>query len=134
MLASIDEGPATCERRPMRDLAPDITRQRILIEGFFTIDVDEDVIRSFFDHITSALALRTYGTPIVFAPSGAGRDENEGYDAFAPLIDSGISVYVWTRPRFLSVVAFTCKHFDEQKAVDASRSFFEMSDVEWTSF
>jgi hypothetical protein len=118
----------------MRELAPDITRQRILIEGFFTIDVDEDVIRAFFDHITSALALRTYGTPIVFAPRGEGRDDNEGYDAFAPLIDSGISVYVWSRPRFLSVVAFTCKRFDEQEAVAATTTFFEMAEVEWMSF
>ncbi|HSS67149.1 MAG TPA: hypothetical protein VLK34_01270 [Nocardioidaceae bacterium] len=118
----------------MRDLAPDITRQRILIEGYFTIDVDEDVIRAFFEHITGTLALRTYGIPIVFAPGGEGRDENEGYDAFAPLIDSGISLYVWSRPRFLSVVAFTCKSFDEQKAIDATAGFFGMSDVEWTSF
>jgi hypothetical protein len=118
----------------MRDLAPDITRQRILIEGFFTIDVDEDVIGSFFERISGELGLRMYGTPIVFAPGGEGRAENEGFDAFAPLIDSGISVYVWTRPRFVSVVAFTCKRFDEQKAVDVTTEYFEMPDVEWTAF
>jgi S-adenosylmethionine decarboxylase len=84
--------------------------------------------------MAAELNLRTYGTPIVFAPGGRGREENEGYDAFAPLIDSGISVYVWTRPRFVSVVAFTCKRFDEQKAVDVTTQYFAMPDVEWTSF
>ena len=41
----------------MRDLAPNIVRQRLLVEGFFTIDVDEDVIRSFFERITAALGI-----------------------------------------------------------------------------
>jgi S-adenosylmethionine/arginine decarboxylase-like enzyme len=118
----------------MRDLAPDITRQRILIEGYFAVEVDEDLIVAFFDRMVAELGLRAYGTPIVFAPGGQGREENAGYDAFAPLIDSGISVYVWTRQRFVSVVAFTCKRFDEQKAVDVTTQHFEMPDVEWTSF
>ena len=118
----------------MRDLAPDIMRQRLLIEGFFTIDVDEDVIRSFFERITSALELRTYDVPIVFSPGGEGRQENAGYDAFVPLIDSGISLYVWTGPRFLSVVAFTCKAFDTEAAVAVTEDFFAMTAVESSSF
>ena len=96
----------------MEDLAPDIVRQRLLIEGYFTVAVDEDVIRAYFDRLTTALALRTYDTPIIFSPGSGGREENAGYDAFVPLIDSGISLYVWTGPRFLSVVTFTCKAFD----------------------
>jgi hypothetical protein len=118
----------------MRDLAPDIVRQRILIEGHFTIDVDEEVIRRFFDDLTGRLELRTYETPIVFAPGGEGRAENAGYDAFVPLIDSGISLYVWSGPKFLSVVAFTCKHFDADAALATTREFFGMTDVEHLSF
>jgi hypothetical protein len=118
----------------MRDLAPDIVRQRILIEGHFTIDVDEEVIRSFFDDLIRRLELRTYETPIVFAPGGDGRAENAGYDAFVPLIDSGISLYVWSGPKFLSVVAFTCTHFDTDAAVATTREFFAMTEVEHLSF
>jgi S-adenosylmethionine decarboxylase len=118
----------------MRDLAPDIVRQRILIEGFFTIGMSEDVIRDFFGHITKRLDLRTYDVPVVFAPGSKGSQDNEGYDAFVPLIDSGISLYVWTGPKFLSVVAFTCKAFDAEAAVDATREFFAMTDVEHSSF
>ncbi len=118
----------------MRDLAPDIVRQRILIEGYFSIAVDEDVIRDFFAFLTDRLALRTYASPIVFAPRGEGQEENEGYDAFVPLIDSGISLYVWTLPKFLSVVAFTCKAFDAETAVTTTREFFAMTEVEHTSF
>lgn len=45
----------------MDDLAPDITRQRLLLEGFFEAHVDEAAIEADFEHITEALGLRTFG-------------------------------------------------------------------------
>ncbi|HKA69293.1 MAG TPA: S-adenosylmethionine decarboxylase [Actinomycetes bacterium] len=113
----------------MQDLAPDIVRQRLLIEGYFTTDVDEDVINRYFDDLTTALELRTYGAPTIFAPAGLGHQENQGYDAFVPLIDSGISLYVWSQPRFMSAVIFTCKRFDANHAIDITRDFFAMGEV-----
>jgi S-adenosylmethionine decarboxylase len=113
----------------MQDLAPDIVRQRLLIEGYFTTAVDQAAIERYFDGLTSALDLRAYGSPTIFAPGGLGREENEGYDAFVPLIDSGISLYVWSRPRFLSAVVFTCKRFDADRAVEFTRDFFAMGEV-----
>jgi S-adenosylmethionine decarboxylase len=118
----------------MEDLAPDIVRQRLLMEGYYGVDVDEDVIRGYFDRVTSALELRTYDVPTIFSPGSGGREENAGYDAFVPLIDSGISLYVWSGPRFLSVVAFTCKAFDAARAVDVTREYFGMDQVESASF
>jgi hypothetical protein len=118
----------------VHDLAPDIVRQRILIEGYYTVAMSQEVIREFFAAITSRLDLRTYDAPVIFAPGGEGRHDNEGYDAFVPLIDSGISLYVWTGPRFLSTVAFTCKAFDADAAVEATREFFAMTEIEHVSF
>jgi len=118
----------------MEDLAPDIVRQRLIIEGFYTIDVDEEVLGQYFEELTTAVGLRTYGAPIVFSPAGMGREENQGYDAFVPLVDSGISLYLWSGPHFLSVVAFTCKHFDVGRAVDVTRDFFGMARVAHQQF
>ena len=118
----------------MHDLAPNIVRQRILIEGYYTVVIDEDVIRDFFAHVATRLDLRTYDAPVIFAPGGEGRQDNEGFDAFVPLIDSGISLYVWTGPKFLSIVAFTCKAFDADEAVKATQEFFAMTQIEHTGF
>jgi S-adenosylmethionine decarboxylase len=118
----------------MRDLAPDIVRQRLLLEGFYRIDVDEDVIRRFLTELPAALRLRTYGQPTIFSPGGLGRGENEGYDAFVPLIDSGVSLYVWTAPRFLALVVFTCKTFDRADVERFTRQFFAMTEAESTQF
>jgi S-adenosylmethionine decarboxylase len=118
----------------MEDLAPDIVRQRLLIEGYFTTDVDQDVIRQYLTQAPQALDLQAYGTPTIFAPGGLGQEQNQGYDAFMPLIDSGISLYVWSEPRFLSVVIFACKRFATAGALDLTRAYFAMTKVAHQEF
>lgn len=108
----------------MKNIAPEVLRQRLLIEGFYTIEVTRDVLERYFRGIADHLDLRTYGEPIIFSPAGMGKEENQGFDAFVPLIDSGISVYIWSGPGFFSIIIYTCKHFDEQKALDYTREFF----------
>ncbi len=109
----------------MKKLAPDIVRQRQLIEGYYIAPVDEAAIRAYLLGLAAHLGLKTYGEPVIFAPaSGAGRPENAGFDAFVPLIDSGIAAYFWTAPRFLSIVIYTCKAFDEDRALAYTRDAF----------
>tara|TARA_Y100000034_G_C6608355_1_gene264873 strand:+ start:65 stop:421 length:357 start_codon:yes stop_codon:yes gene_type:complete len=118
----------------MKNLAPDILRQRFLIEGFANIDVDKNVIENYFKKITESLSLRMYGEPIIFSPGGEGKEENQGYDAFVPLIDSGISLYYWSSAKFLSVVIYTCKSFDENKALGVTKEFFKVDETATKSF
>ncbi|MBK8908234.1 MAG: hypothetical protein IPM60_10095 [Rhodospirillales bacterium] len=107
----------------MKDLAPDIFRQRLLIEGFFSGEMSRDRLRVFLLQLAAALDLRAYGEPVIFQPaSDMGKEENAGFDAFVPLIDSGISAYVWTGPRFFSLLLYTCKGFDAHAAVAHARS------------
>jgi S-adenosylmethionine decarboxylase len=114
----------------MRDLAPEIIRQRLLIEGLYSVDVDREFVESYLLGVASHLDLRTYGSPIVHAPGGLGKEENEGFDAFIPLIDSGISLYVWSTARFFAAVLFTCKTFDTDKALSYTAESFGASEIE----
>jgi len=118
----------------MKNLAPEIKRQRLLIEGFFDISVDEKVIKDYFKKVTDLLRLRMYGDPIIFSPSGMGKKENQGYDAFVPLIDSGISLYVWSQRKFISLIIYTCKDFDNQVAIDTTKDFFKITQAEKLNF
>ena len=100
------------------DMAPAILRQRLLVEGYWSADVDEPFIHQLLLDLPAHLGLRTYGEPAVYAPgSGMGREENSGWDAFVPLIDSGISAYFWAKPKFFSIVIYTCTEFDADAAV-----------------
>ena len=118
----------------MRDLAPGIFRQRLLVEGYFTARIDRDAVERYLTGIASALELRTYGAPIVHDPAGLGKAENQGFDAFIPLIDSGISLYVWSGPKFFAAVLFTCKRFDVARALDFTREYFGAAEVEHREF
>ena len=113
----------------MKNLAPDIFRKRLLLEGYFTIEVNEQTLVDFFAHITSGLSLRTYGQPIVHATSGTGKEENQGYDAFVPLIDSGIYIAIWHQQKFLSLIIYTCKDFPEDQAISLTQSYFGVAEV-----
>ena len=118
----------------MRNLAPTIIRQRFLIEGFYQIKVNEEIIKNYFTEITKALSLKMYGEPIIFSPSGVGKSENQGYDAFVPLIDSGISLYVWSSAKFLSLIIYTCKSFDNDIALKVTKEFFKIEEIESMGF
>ncbi len=118
----------------MRDLAPQISRQRLLIEGLYSVNIDQTVVESYLLGIASHLDLRTYGTPTVYAPGGLGKEENEGFDAFIPLIDSGISLYVWSSAKFFASVLFTCKKFDTDRALRYTSEFFRASEIEHQLF
>ena len=118
----------------MRKIAPQITRQRLLIEGYYGIDVGKETIADYFKSVCAVLGLRMYGEPIIFSPGGLGKQENQGYDAFVPLVDSGISLYVWTNEKFISLILYTCKSFDSGKAADFTRTFFGMKELEKLEF
>lgn len=117
-----------------KNLAPDLKRQRLLIEGFYSIKVDPSVLEDYFKSITKSLNLKMYDRPIIFSPGGEGKAENQGYDAFVPLIDSGISVYIWTQRKFVSALIYTCKSFDEKKAVEVTKRIFGITEIAELSF
>src|SRR3989344_9655402 len=109
----------------MENLAPNIVRQRLMIEGFYEIDVDKKVIADYFAKVSAHLGLKTYGEPVIFSPGGEGKEENQGYDAFIPLIDSGISLYIWSNAKFFSLIMYTCKKLDEERAILFTKRFFK---------
>ena len=110
----------------VHDIAPEIFRQRLLVEGYFTCELDAAAVGRFLVELAGALDLRTYSEPVVHSTddaidAGMGRPENAGFDAFVPLVDSGIAAYFWTKPKFFSIVIYTCAAFDEDRAVAFTR-------------
>jgi S-adenosylmethionine decarboxylase len=119
---------------PLTNIAPEVFRKRLLVEGYFSVEVTEDSLRGYFSRITSGLGLRTYGEPIIHRTNGAGKDVNEGFDGFVPLVDSGIYIGVWVNPKFLSTIIYTCGEFDEKKAISLVEEIFQLSDYQSAIF
>jgi hypothetical protein len=121
-------------KTPLTNIAPEVFRKRLLVEGYFAREITVESLRDYFSHITGELSLRTYGDPIIHQTGGAGKDINEGFDGFVPLVDSGIYIGVWVNPRFLSTIIYTCGEFDEDKAVSLVKDFFRMSEYQSAIF
>jgi hypothetical protein len=89
----------------MKDLAPNIYRQRLLIEGLYDIDVQIDTVHEFFTALLKGLGANAAGEAIVNSSLGQGKLENQGIEAFIPLIESGVafeSPRVYRRQFYLS--------------------------------
>ena len=121
-------------RTALTTIAPHVFRKRLLVEGFFTVDVNENTLRRYFTNLTTRLGLRTYGEPVIHATSGEGKADNEGFDGFVPLIDSGIYIAVWAKPRFFSTILYTCADFDEDQAVHIVCEFLGATEQESAIF
>ena len=118
----------------IEDLAPQIFRQRLLIEATYERAVTQADVERYLRELPAALNLRIYSEPVVYSPGGEGKPINQGYDGFVALIDSGISIYVWESAKLVSVVVYTCKAFDEARAVAFTRAFFGVRELEQMSF
>jgi len=69
----------------MKNIAPDIFRQRLLIEGYYTINVAKNDVEDFLVQLPEYLGLRVYSKPIVFSPStGMGKEEIKGLMDLCP--------------------------------------------------
>lgn len=110
-------------------LAKHIYRQRLLIEAHFDIEVSETVIVNFIDGICKELNVtKAIESAFINCSYGKGKEENQGIEAFQPLIESGISIYTWDESKFLSLIIFTCKAFDNSKAIQYTKKFFKFSE------
>jgi len=119
----------------MRNLAPEVFRQRLLVEGRYSGEVTREKLASYLLGVAAHLDLKAYGEPVIYSPAGLGKAENQGFDAFLPLVDSGIAAYVWSAARFFSIVLYTCKGFDEAAAIAYTREFFAANgEIESLSF
>lgn len=115
-------------RTALTTIAPEIFRKRLIVEGFFTREITAETLEAYFAHLTGELRLKSYGEPIIHRTAGEGREVNEGFDAFIPLVDSGIYIAAWINPKFLSTILYTCGPFDEDRAVELVREFFGLGE------
>jgi len=118
----------------MKNLSPEIFRQRLLIEAKYESEINKETILEYFEGIAKTLDTNIYGKPEVHSTDGKGKWINQGYDAFAPLVDSGISIYVWTNAKFISVLIYTCKKFDPKAALAFTKNFFKIKKMESMEF
>jgi S-adenosylmethionine decarboxylase len=126
----------TGDRRPLqegadewRDLAPEILRQRLVIEGVPARPVDDVLIRDYLSALSRAVDMVQLLEPVTH------RSDLYGWAGWIHWETSGAHFYAWEQPRlFFSVDIYTCKTFDVDTAVSFTRDFLSAGTIVAKSF
>ena len=101
------------------DLAPDIHRQRMVIEGLIDHIVDEHQIVDYLTQLSGVLEMIRLAGPFT------NRSEQFGWAGWIHWETSGAHFYAWEQPRlFFSVDVYTFKKKDPDVAVAFTADFF----------
>jgi hypothetical protein len=114
------------ERSKVKDLAPEIYRQRAVIEGYPNAPLLADDIKKYLLGLSEILEMITVASPATH------RSEKFGEAAWIHWETSGAHFYAWDQPRlFFSVDIYTCKPFEVKKAIQYTKKFFGIDHVEY---
>jgi|TARA_R100000482_G_scaffold74662_1_gene28718 S-adenosylmethionine decarboxylase len=112
-----------------KDLAPDICRQRIVIEGTLRNAFKAEDMDRYCREMTKVLNMTEATAPF------CNYDPDYGWCAYVHWKESGMHVYAWDdkKPPFFSVDVYTCRAFDPQTPVDYTKNFFgdDLIEVVW---
>ena len=98
------------------DLAPEIFRQRVVIEGIPVGALSATTIRDYLRELSSVLEMKTLLDPVTH------RSDRFGWAGWIHWETSGAHFYAWEEPRlFFSVDVYTCKAFDAAVAAEFTR-------------
>jgi len=124
-----DRAPVRGGADEWRDLAPDILRQRLVIEGVPARPVDDVLIRDYLSALSRAVDMVQLIEPVTH------RSDLYGWAGWIHWETSGAHFYAWEQPRlFFSVDLYTCKAFDVDTAVAFTRDFLDAGTIVAKSF
>ena len=103
----------------MVDLAPEIHRQRLVIEGIPTASISDLAIADYLLGLSDVCGMVTLTEPVTH------RSDRFGWAGWIHWETSGAHFYAWDEPRlFFSVDIYTCKAFDPLAAVVYTEQYF----------
>jgi len=112
-----------------RDLAPDITRQRLVIEGTIHDTFTPEDMTRYCNELSKVLKMTPITSPM------CNHSPRYGWCAFMHWEESGMHVYSWDSrsPNFFSIDIYTCKKFEVDHAINYTQEFFgdNLVDLVW---
>ena len=107
-----------------RDLAPMITRQRLVVEGHPSFVITDRHIRDYLGELSAVTDMITLIEPVTHV------SELYGWAGWIHWETSGAHFYSWERPvSFFSVDIYTCKAFDPRPVVEFTGRYFRTTEI-----
>ncbi|KAK8037472.1 hypothetical protein PG991_000818 [Apiospora marii] len=106
------------------DLAPQILRQRLVVEGYPAKAIAETEIKDYLSQLSEITRMTRLIEPVTH------RSDLYGWAGWIHWETSGAHFYAWEKPLlFFSVDIYTCKQFDSELVMDFTRDFFKASNI-----
>ena len=110
----------------MNPLCPEIYRQRLVIEGFYTVEMTEESIKLFMVELSALLGMHIVYGPIVMQEAEKLNPKHAGFEAQLVWAESGVNLYTWKTYGFLTLDIYSCKQFDEKLTVRFVKNYFKI--------
>ena len=114
---------------PYKDLAPQILRQRLVVEGYPKKPITDSDIKDYLSKLSDVTEMTTLIEPVTHC------SDRYGWAGWIHWETSGAHFYAWEQPLlFFSVDIYTCKAFDSQTVIDFTKEYFDASEVTAKAF
>lgn len=110
----------------MRNLAPGLIRQRVVIEGTSEKIVTPEQITMYLDELANITGMEKLSGPYVYSA------HEMGFGGWIHWKTSGAAFYSYpTDPPLFTVDCYTCKPFSAKEAAEFTRKYFSATDLVW---
>ncbi|MFC1615889.1 S-adenosylmethionine decarboxylase [Patescibacteria group bacterium] len=112
----------------MKNLAPNIYRQRLVVEGICENPITDSQIKEYLSKLSEKLDMKTLTKPVTH------KSDKFGWAGWIHWESSGCHFYAWDKPfPFFSADIYTCKKFDDDTAVNFTKNFFKTIEISFNS-
>ena len=118
----------------MKNFAPDIYRQRLVIEGIYSAKLTPKYLKQTMDELSKKLGMTIIYGPIVKNIAEKINPKHGGYECVLIWAESGASVYTWKRNNFFTVDVYTCRPFNPKTAVNHIKEKFKTKEIDFKEF
>ena len=119
--------PAETKQGPAwKNLAPDLVRQRLMIEGTTGKIVEPEQMKAYLLELAEVAKMEVLSGPFAYSA------HEMGYGGWIHWKSSGAHIYSYpTDPPLFTVDVYTCKPFSVKEAVEFTRKFFSAIEIVW---
>jgi S-adenosylmethionine decarboxylase len=114
----------------MKNLKPEIHRERLIVEGFYGVEMSKDFLKGFLIGLSKALGMKVIAGPFIFSPDRFSLI-HRGLGGFMAWAESGVAFYSWSDYKFFTLDIYTCKTLDVQNAIEYVKRKLKCNDIVW---
>lgn len=89
---------------------------------------DQQLVRDFLDQFPSKLGMTPITEPQVLKYTGD-NVEDAGVSGFVIIAESHISIHTFPNRQYVNIDIFSCKSFDDQRALAEAKQLFDLTEV-----